>query len=233
LPTSEELIEQHEEKPSRIPRIEDMPKPPEFIKIPEDTASLPQPPKVQQTEEVGVDGDDPITNVVTLPIVSELPPSWALVIDKVLHQELGIHSTLPLLWENSLKGQVERVMVIAPEPLFTYAGHIDVSHKICHAMPQSQAEEFVKWLGAQVFLRRRTGQYVECVIHSTTLGIQRAQYNAYVAVPATAKKQVRTTLGSVPLTMADFPPDPDVIRRSKVILTDPSAILSSIELGRL
>lgn len=219
---------------SSVPKIEDMPKAPEvFDQIPDDQASLPQPPSVLQTEEIGVSAVDPVTRVVSLPMLAELPPSWSLVIDRVLHNELGINSTLPLLWESTLKRQVERLLVVSPEPLLTYPGVIDEHRLICHAMPAATAEEFVKWLGAQVFIRKQQDQYVECVIHSTTLQVRRAQYNAYIAVPATAKKQVRSTLGDIPLIMKDFPAELEVRRRSRVVLSDPSALLTPIELGTI
>lgn len=231
------------EDPTNIPKPEDLPDAPEeFDLISEEDAELPQslgpigapdavaPATVIPITKIDVGEIDPAAVGNKLPKISELPTSWALILLGPLQLELQTNSTLPLLWERQTGEAVERVVAVSQRRLYHYPKIQDDTVHLCHAMPQVKAEEFTKWLGAQVFVRQSRDQYVECVIHSTTLSVDNAQYNAFVALPSTSKFHTRTTLHGIPLTIADYRPLTEVIRRARAVKDDPSSLISINEL---
>lgn len=214
----------------RIPTPDELPDAPEvFSVVSDEDASLPSAPQVAPLDEVDVAAIDLHAVSDKLPTITDLPITWALILDDPLRAELDIQSTLPLLWERALGHEVERVVAVSPIGLMSCSNVTHAGHTV-HAMPQATAENFVKWLGAQVFIRRSRKQYVECMIHTTTLQVQNAQYNAFIAIPSTTRYHMMTTLGNPPLVVTASNPRGEVKQRARAAMSDPSGLLTPIEL---
>ena len=209
-----------------IPRLEDLPDAPEeFDMISEADAAMPTPPSVKQVIEVDIEEVDHVAVSVNLPSIEDLPEDWVLVIDAPLQVETRIKTTLPALWERVRGERVERVIATSSTQLFYFRDETLTYH--CHAMPKAVADEFAKWAGAQVFVRRVQQTYTECELyrHHGIVLHDRA-YPVIVLLPSTGSLRSMVTSYSWPLTIVDLPARTEVIKRSKLVMEDPRAMLA-------
>lgn len=207
-----------------------MPDAPEhFDMIPDDEAKLPTPPIALKAKPVDLHEPDLVGKSADLPTVSDLPVDWVIVILAAIAWELELETTLPLMWEKVRGEKSERVLVRSLDPMFVPPRGSTASPNLAHAMAPAAAEEFIKWVGAQTFIRKSRNQYVECVPYSTVLRIDGADREVRVVVPSTNKIRVLARL-NLPV---DFPMgviDEDIGRRARAAMSDPTGMLTPIEL---
>lgn len=191
--------------------------------------TLPEHPSVMAGDS-GADIDapdrlDPGSGIDSLPTLASLPADWKLVSLHVIHAELNIGTTLPQIWEQSKKEDRERVLVRLPVDLIQGMMPPWMA-QVCDAMPADVAEEFASWAGAQVFIRRSSGQYVECEVSRWVFRTPGGSRDGFIVTPATNRHVIRPAAGTWPVAFWQFQPDAGLVARAHYAHTDAEKLLT-------